>query len=237
MELSHEALSDLIAPYVLGAVSPEEEREIRAHILSCEECTKEAESFAMVTKDLPLTADRAPLPAGFVDRVVARVHDARPALGRPAALNRSPWYRRWTSFGALAAAGLLIVLVFAGVALVNEHNDLQQKQKVLAVLLHHQNDGINLQGPAEAVGKIVPTSNGSMFVAAGMHKPPNAHTYQLWLIKNGTPISAGTFSVKDDFAVLESSRSLAGVDGAAITIEPVGGSEHPTTHPITTYST
>lgn len=235
MELSHDSLSDLIAPYVLGAVSPEEEREIRAHILSCEECTREAESFAMVTKGLPLAADNVPLPAGFVDRVVARVHDARPAVGGPAA-GRSPWYRRWTSWGALAAVGLLIVSVFAGVALVKEHNDLQQKKKVLAVLLHHENDGINLQGPADAVGKVVPTSNGSMFVAAGMHKPPNAHTYQLWLIKNGTPVSAGTFSVKDDFAVLESSRSLDGVDGAAITIEPAGGSEHPTTHPITNFS-
>jgi anti-sigma-K factor RskA len=234
MELSHEAVQDLIAPYVLGAVSPEEEREIRAHILTCDECTQEAESFSMVTAALPHASASAPLPAGFVDRVVALVHDARPAPAPSGAISRSRWSGLWSRFGAVAAAGLLVLAVLGGAILVRQHNDLEQKQRVLAILLHHQNDGIDLRGPADAVGKVVPTSNGSIFVASGMRKPPSAHTYQLWLIKNGTPVSAGTFSVKGDLVVFETGRSLAGVDSAAITIEPAGGSQHPTTQPITT---
>jgi anti-sigma-K factor RskA len=236
MELSHETLKDLIAPYILGAVSPDEEREIRDHIFSCEECTEEAESFAVVTAALPFAADHEPLPAGFVDRVVARVHESRPATAPAPAPGRSPWYRRWNGFATVATAGLVVVALFAGAILINEHNALEEKQKVLAALLHHENDGIDLQGPADAVGKVVPTSHGSIFVASGMRQPPKAHTYQLWLLKNGTPISAGTFSVKGDLVVLESSRSISGVDGAAITIEPAGGSDHPTTRPITTFS-
>jgi anti-sigma-K factor RskA len=232
MELSHEAMKDLIAPYVLGAVSPEEERGIRNHILSCEECTKEADSFAAITTALPLTADQVPLPAGFVDRVVARVHEDRPAPSTSPA-RHAPWYRRWNGLALATTGALLIVSLFAGAILVNEHNDLEQKQKVLAVLLHHQKDGIGLLGPGSAVGKVVPTSNGSLFVASGMRKAPKEHTYQLWLIKNGNMISAGTFSVKGDLIVLESKRSLTGVDSAAITIEPAGGSAHPTTQPIT----
>jgi anti-sigma-K factor RskA len=234
MELSHEAVKDLIAPYVLGAVAPEEEREIRSHILTCDECTQEAESFAMVTASLPHAADSTPLPAGFVDRVVTQVHDARPVVTLPARAGQSRLYGVWSRFGAIATAGLLVLAVVAGALLVNQHSALEQRQKVLAILLHHQRDGIELKGPADAIGKVVPTSRGSLFVAAGMHKPPEAHTYQLWLIKNGTPESAGTFSVKGDLVVLESGRSLAGVDSAAITIEPAGGSKHPTTQPITT---
>jgi anti-sigma-K factor RskA len=237
MELSHEAIRDLIAPYVLGAVSPEEEREIRNHILSCDECTREAESYAAVTTALPLTADAMPLPVGFVDRVVAQVHDARPGPSQAPGPAHAPWYRRWSSFGALATAALLIVTLSAGTILVNEHNDLEQKQKVVAALLHHEQDGIALKGPGPAAGKVIPTSTGSIFVAAGMHKPPKEHTYQLWLIKNGTMISAGTFTAKGDLVVLETNRSLSGVDSAAITIEPAGGSQQPTTQPITTSST
>ena len=71
MELSHEAAKDLIAPYILGAVSPEEERAIRDHIMSCDECMQEAESLSVVSSALPLLAEPTELPAGFVDRVVA----------------------------------------------------------------------------------------------------------------------------------------------------------------------
>jgi anti-sigma-K factor RskA len=236
MELSHEAARDLIAPYVLGAVSPEEEQSIRDHIISCEDCMQEAESYSAVTAFLPLAADPVALPAGFSDRLVARIHDARPPVN-PRAATRTAWYQRLTGFGVVATAALLVVSLFAGAILVNQHNDLEENHKVLAVLLHHDKDAIELKGPADAIGKVVPTAHGSIFVAAGMRKPPQAHTYQLWLLKNGTPISAGTFSVKDDLVVLESSRSMSGVNGAAITIEPAGGSDHPTTRPITTFST
>ena len=236
MELSHEAARDLIAPYVLGAVSPEEEQSIRDHIISCEDCMQEAESYSVVTASLPLAADPVVLPAGFADRLVARIHDARPALS-PRTATRSRWYQRLTGGAVVATAALLVVSLFAGAILVNEHNDLEENQKALAILLHHDKDGIALKGPADAVGKVVPTAQGSIFVAAGMRKPPKAHTYQLWLLKNGTPISAGTFSVQGDLVVLEFNRSLSGVNGAAITIEPDGGSDHPTSRPITTFST
>jgi anti-sigma-K factor RskA len=236
MELSHEAARDLIAPYVLGAVSPEEEQSIRDHIISCEDCMQEAESYSAVTASLPLAADPVALPEGFSDRLVARVHDGRPALSSSGA-TRSPWYRRLTGGSIVATAALLLISLFAGAVLVNEHNDLQERQKALAVLLHHDKDAIELKGPADAVGKVVPTDHGSIFVAAGMRKPPKDHTYQLWLLKDGTPISAGTFSVQGDLVVVESDRSMAGVNGAAVTIEPDGGSDHPTTRPITTFST
>jgi anti-sigma-K factor RskA len=234
MELSHEAAQDLIAPYVLGAVPPDEERQLRDHIMSCDDCMREAESFSMIAASLPLAAGSAPLPAGFVDRVVASVHDARPVPNVSAAAVRPWWYGVWSRFGLAATAGLLVLAVAAGAILVNQHDDLQQKQKVLAILLHHQEDGIELKGPAAAIGKVVPTSHGSIFVASGMRKPPSEHTYQLWLIKDGTPVSAGTFSVQGDLVVLETGRSLSGVDSAAITIEPAGGSTQPTTQPITT---
>ena len=234
MELSHEAVKDLIAPYILGAVSPDEERGIRAHILTCEECIQEAESFSAVTSALPAAADLAPLPAGFVDRVVAQVHEARPLVSGQATPGRLSWYRRWTSLQVVATSGLLVVALILGAFLLNEHRSLDQRQKVLAALLQHDSDAMELHGLPGTVAKVIPSANGSIFVASGLHQPPARHTYQLWLIKGGSPISAGTFKMQDGLAVLESSRRLNGVEKAAVTIEPEGGSRQPTTQPIIT---
>ena len=231
MELSHEAVHDLIAPYVLGAVPPDEERDIRDHIMSCEDCMREAESFSMVTASLPLAAESAPLPAGFVDRVVASVQEARPA---PSTTERSPWYRRWTGLQVALTSGLLVIALTLGAFLVNENRSLEQRQKVVAALLRHERDGLDLQGSAGAVAKVVPTDSGSMFVASGLQEAPADHTYQLWLIKNGTPVSAGTFTIKGGLAVLESNLHLDGYEQAAVTVEPAGGSQQPTTQPIIT---
>jgi anti-sigma-K factor RskA len=236
MEMSHEAMRDLIAPYILGAVSSEEEREIRDHIMSCDECMQEAESFSVVTAVLPQAADPAPLPAGFVDRVVAQVHDARPETSSSAAAARAPWYRRWSGFQVAITSGLLVVALILGAFVVNEHRTLQQRQKVVAALLQHEGDGFDLRDSGGAVGKVVPTSNGSMFVASGMHEAPADHTYQLWLLKNGTPVSAGTFEVKDGLAILESGLHPDEFQQAAATVEPAGGSAQPTTQPIITSS-
>ncbi|MEA2505403.1 MAG: hypothetical protein QOH48_21 [Actinomycetota bacterium] len=234
MELSHEAVKDLIAPYILGAVSPDEERSIRAHVMSCEECMQEAESFSAVTTALPLAADPVPLPSGFVERVVTQVHDSRPLSGVDKSRARSPWYRRWSGFQVVATSGLLIVALILGAFLMNERRSLDQRQKALAALLQHENDAMELHGVSGAVAKVIPTSSGSIFVASGLNEAPDRHTYQLWLIKNGTPISAGTFDIKGGVAVLESTRALTGVDQAAVTIEPSGGSAQPTSTPIIT---
>jgi anti-sigma-K factor RskA len=236
MELSHEATKDLIAPYILGAVSTEEERAIRDHIMSCDECMQEAESLSVVGSALPLLAESSELPAGFVDRVVAQVHDERPSTRSASAGAPARGFRRWTGLQVIATSGLLVVALILGGFLIKQHADLQQRQKVVAALLRHEGDGMDLQGPSGAVAKVIPTTNGSLFVASGLHDPPANHTYQLWLLRNGTPVSAGTFTMKGGLAVLESDLTLDGYDHAAVTVEPSGGSSHPTTQPVITSS-
>jgi anti-sigma-K factor RskA len=237
MEMSHEAVKDLIAPYVLGAVSPEEERQIRSHILTCDECTQEADSYAVVSAALPHSVDPIPLPVGFVDRVVAQVHDARPGTSSYTSASRPPWYRRLTGWQVVASSGLLVVALILGGFLINAHRNLEQRQRVLTALLHHERDGMDLQGSSGAVAKVIPTSSGSIFVASGLHEAPADHTYQLWLIKgDGTPVSAGTFTMSGGVAVLESHLTLDAFQKAAVTVEPAGGSKKPTTQPVITSS-
>ena len=71
-----------------------------------------------------------------------------------------------------------------------------------------------------------------MFVAEGLADPPYGHAYQLWLLEGTEPVSAGTFDVDDGWVVIEMDRSVEGLDGAAVTVAPDGGSPEPTTDPV-----
>lgn len=231
MELSHEALKDLIAPYVLGAVSSEEERAIREHVSTCDECRGELESFGGVAGALALTTAPGPVPADFVNRVVARADAERQA---PAARTLPSRYRRLLGWQVALSGALLIIGIVLAVLFVNEHNNLQERQRALAALLHHEQEGMDLRGQSGVVAKVIPISGGSIFVASGLDEAPAGHTYQLWFIKNGTPVSGGTFEMKGGLAVLENHKQVSAYDGAAVTIEPEGGSDQPTTQPIIT---
>ena len=67
-------------------------------------------------------------------------------------------------------------------------------------------------------------------VVWGMQEAPSNHTYQLWFMDDGRPVSAGVFDVSDGLAVVEVDLSVEGFDGAAITVEPSGGSAEPRPH-------
>ena len=72
----------------------------------------------------------------------------------------------------------------------------------------------------------------AVFVVSGMARPPGGKVYQLWFDDGGTMRSAGLMDPdRADQAVL----LQGGVDrasGMGITVEPDGGSKHPTTTPI-----
>jgi anti-sigma factor RsiW len=220
---SHDEIRSLIAPYVLGAVSPDEERMIRDHLASCDECSAEAATLFATTDALDETVRPVALPEGFPDRVLAQVGDEEPDV-RPARR------RRWTA-PALAAASLVLALALGlvGYLFVDARNDLTLERQVTAALLRE--DGLKLEGDG-AVGAVVPADDGSVFVVEGLEDIPEERTFQLWLLEGETPVSAGTFEVEDGRAVLETTRSLEGFSGAAVTIEPEGGSLRPTSDPV-----
>jgi hypothetical protein len=223
-ERSHDELKELIAAYALGAVPPEEIRVIRAHILSCEECMAEADGYVDATGALALAVDPVELPAGFEERVLAVVREDRRA---PVAERRR---RRWSRGPVLAAAAMAVALFAVLTAgLLDARSDLSQHDEVLAALLH--GGGIEVEGSG-AAGRMVPTPEGGVFAVVGLPNAPEEHIYQLWLIEDGEPESAGTFDVREGFSILETDLSPEGADAVAVTLEPGDGSIQPTTDPI-----
>ena len=229
MESTHEELKSLIPAYVLGAVPAEEVPAIRSHILSCEECLAEAESFTDATSALALAADPVAVPDGFQSRVMAKVRQETPQPARGAK-------RRWSLAPLLYASAVVLVVAVLGLALADARNETARQRELIAALLRGEAD-VKLSGEGEVVGKLVSTDGSSVFVANGLQGAPSEHTYQLWLLKGSCEpggggacdvISAGTFQAEDGMALLKTARSLEGIDGAAVTIEPGDGSPEPT---------
>jgi anti-sigma-K factor RskA len=73
--------------------------------------------------------------------------------------------------------------------------------------------------------------NTALLNATGLKPAPDGRTYQLWWIRDGKPVPSVTFDVDVDGAGLVRSVSVPGdgeLSAAAVTEEPAGGSQQPT---------
>ena len=224
MERNHEDVKALIGAYVLGAVPPEEVPSIRAHILSCDECMAEADELSGAADSLAFSVEPLAPPPGFAQTVLERVAQERSETSTPSAA-RGRW-RRLVAYTALA-----VFAVVMGAIALDAREDADANRKIATALLG-SSQGIELQGQAGVAAKVVTSETGAVFVATGLEDLPSDRTYQLWFMRNGAPVSAGTFDVSEGVAVLRTSRSPQAFDGAAVTVEPSGGSPQPTTEPV-----
>ena len=231
-ERTHEELKSLLAAYVLGATDQNEMRVIRAHILTCEECMAEADSLTGASETLALSVEPVELPAGFADAVLAKVRDPEGDLSSaPLPTEVKPRRARRFSPASLSwAAASLAIIALLGIGLIDARSDLGKERKFIQAVL--RNDGMALNGQSGAAAKMIPTADGGIFVADGLPEPPEGSEFQLWLLQDGRPSSAGTFGISDGGVLLEIDDSLEGIDGVAVTIEPLGGSAAPTSDPI-----
>lgn len=229
----HEHVNSLIAAYAIGAVPEEEIPAIRAHILSCEECFAEVESLATSAAALAEAVDPVELPAGFEDRVMQQVSD--PARDRVRARTKRPtlpsWARLRVPVFAGAAAVMAALLVITGLSFSRSLDRQRQYQQVVAALVQDR-DAFSMDGAGGADAVVASTPEGSVLVAVDLGEAPSNRDYQLWLMKEGVPTPADTFDVSDSVVVVESRQDLTGFDGAAVTVEPEGGSKAPTTEPV-----
>ncbi|MGH2693715.1 MAG: anti-sigma factor domain-containing protein [Actinomycetota bacterium] len=222
-QLDHEEVRDFLGAYALGAVEPDEAAVIRAHLLTCEDCMNQADALAATAATLTAVVEPVEPPAGFAARVVAAAVSER-TVPREAPRRRFRWVH------VLAYSLLIVAVAVLGAGLAQTRSDLDAYERVVQALLTHAD--FRLTGAAGIDAGMVGADRGAVFAATGMDEAPSRRTYQLWLMDEGVPVSAGTFDVDDGVAVLSTSHSLRDFDGAAVTIEPEGGSDEPTTAPF-----
>jgi hypothetical protein len=249
----HAQYAEVLALYAVGALDPGEESELQAHLRSCAECQKELAALRGDAALLALAAVGPAPPQRARQRFVAAIsNEPRQQPLRPR-LVLGTLRPRWLTFAPIAAALLLAIfslmlwrldsrlqrrLERTQAELQNTQEQLKKAQELVALL--HSPDSVQMtlvrvQNPAQPQIKTFysPKMGRLLLVAGNLEPLPEKKVYQLWLLpaKGGPPMPCGTFwpDAKGD-AMMDHALSEAGIDakGFAITVEPEGGSETPT---------
>ena len=169
-----------------------------------------------------------------------------PPLARGALLVEPARPRRrqapnWMGWAAAAAAIVLLVVVsVAGLNLRQQADQANQRANVIAqavaALAAPGSQVAILRGSGAALGvngfAAFPTAGTGYVVMTDVPAAPSGKTYQAWYLVNGKPTSAGTMSASNGSVVASGVAVMPGTDTVAVTIEPVGGSDQPTSDPI-----
>ena len=117
-------------------------------------------------------------------------------------------------------------------------NDVQQKEELLSILESREVDLVMMSGMEvnpNGYGKVIwdSESNRALLQVSNLPAVPSDKDYQLWIIKNNKPVSAGVFAVNDPgkdsfFKIEEMAAGEQAADAFAITMEPKGGMPQPT---------
>lgn len=79
----------------------------------------------------------------------------------------------------------------------------------------------------------------AVLVSDGLPRLTDDQTFEMWLVRDGTPVAAGIFDADGDAATAQLAGALQPGDVVAVTVEPAGGSPSgaPTSAPILTIAT
>jgi anti-sigma-K factor RskA len=231
----------LLGAHALDAVSDDERREIEAYLATDPRAREEVAQHREVASMLAFTG--APAPEGLWDRIVASLEESPP----PAEVSLAPVTRlaserarrrRWTRLvaAAAAAAAVAIGLLTAEVVDLNHKVDsarvadpieqgAQQALKDPTARLAHL---ASADGRYDVLAAVRPDGTGYLV----SHKLPPAaegHTYQLWGIVEGKPISLGLLGREPSVV---SFRADGPVTTLAVTEEDRAGAVAPTQTPV-----
>lgn len=219
--------------YAMDALDEMTRRRSDQHLERCAQCRAEVAEWREATAGLadsvmPVTPPPALRNAVLAD--AARTPQEGPLPGpseesRPASTRHH--VGRW-----LAAAAAAVVVVTGGVTVVSQPWNHTPNAVSAIERVQDAPDAQHATAPAGNGSLVMVTSATQGKAVATLRDVPAAASgkvYQAWLITASGPVSAG-FLQPGKATLLQG--SITGAKGAAVTIEPTGGSNQPTTKPV-----
>ena len=245
-------LHTLVGAFALDALDPVERNEFEEHLGFCDACRQEAGELSATAARLGSVAELQPSAA-----MRARVLDAvsRTPQHRPTVVPlQPPPARRAPAVLLVAAAAAAVLGIGVGVQQYQQNQDLQTQQ--LAV--DRENQELRSQQVAAArenamiaevlaaEDKVVrdsrtdtglaltvvttPQSDNAVVSMGDFPQLPEGRTFQVWRVSGDEPDSAAVIGQADlDNDGVTLLIDAGDADAVAVTEEPTGGSEQPTT--------
>jgi anti-sigma-K factor RskA len=243
-------IHDLLGAYCTDSLDQDERADFDAHLATCADCRAEAAQFREV---LAALADTSPVhpPSGLEEQVLVHATSGtgQPPAEAPAGTSGTGQRpdagpRGWARAGswlAVAAAGALLFAAGVGVGFSQREVEatLTAAATEMAEIVAVASAGDASVQSVDIMGttsRLVTSAemDKSVFLASELPTPAKGMCYQLWRVTDdGRMLSAGAFTPDPDghiAAVLDG--GAVGVQKLMITLEPPGGSAHPTGQPL-----
>jgi anti-sigma-K factor RskA len=250
-------LHSLASEYAVGSLSASETAEFESHLATCDECRREVAEMQDVAVQLSEAVATEP-PATLRSSVLAQIAQtpqvgstsAIPSAATAAAPSGPPArtssnvipMRRWPNAtwatGLFAAAALAAAVALGGWA-IHSRDD----ASAAAARTEQLTRLLGAPDVRTATGSFASSGSGTVIVSATQRKAllvtadlpalPSGQVYEAWTM-SPTPVPAGTFSAGGSPALVNLPVATVKASAVAVTVEPDGGSDQPTTDPIFT---
>lgn len=228
----------LTGAYALNALSPTESARFEDHLADCDSCVQEVRGFAETSARLAAATAQTP-PAELRARVLEEVARTRQLAPAPERLPEPRARRAWPWMLGLALAACVAAIVALGAVVLDQGRQVDElhanEQRIAAVI--SAPDAVSTSAePMEGVSVTVVSSEALGDLVFSAHGLEDLHEedYQLWLTRDdGSVYSAGVLSVDEaGFVLPVLAEPEEGTEGVAVTVEPEGGSDQPTSDPV-----
>jgi anti-sigma-K factor RskA len=234
--MDHGQLEEAVAGYALGVLDDAERREVEGvlldHLPGCVSCSRMLADFREVAGDLALAAGSRSVPDAIEQRLMERI-----GAEKPPAQAVVPARPRWWARAAVAAAVVAIGSLGAwnlhlGSEVSDARADTVAVARALTLVGSPDAVTVRLGGGAPGTLLFAHRPGEAVLVARDVETPPDGYVLQLWLMRDGTPVSAGVFRPENGLAVLDLGTGADGYDAVAVTIERAPRAQRPTREPI-----
>ena len=224
MTREHDVLRDLIAPVALGAAAPHEIARVEAHAKECAVCGEELAALRSAADVLAVAVPQHDPPPSLKDALMStvRAEAAERAGEEPAAeAPVRPRERRGRRFlgmpawPAAAALATIVALALAiGLVLSTSGGPGDGRATTIAMTAGPAAPGIT--------GTVLYVPDQATAVVDLSDLPPldPGDAYQLWIVRNGTPTSAGLFESTGPAEARTVATGLQDGDALAVTAQP-----------------
>jgi anti-sigma-K factor RskA len=217
------------AAWLLGALGDAEARAFERRLESSAAARAEVEALTEAADALPYAVEPVGPPPELRDRIMAIVESEAALLHATSATADRPPRRRfaWLRPAPLAAAACALVLagVVAGVLIAGAGGE---PARTVAAQ-------VTGPGMPDARGRLEITDGRAELVVDGMHSAGPGRVYQVWVLHEGETeaVPAGAlFDTDRDGHGTTALGDVENVTTVMVSVEPEGGSEHPTSDAV-----